>query len=107
MVHDRMMRRQLLATLAILACGLVPDRLAGAGPARLRASLASGLFNRADASRIERGYYEQLLDDRPAARRPGRPAGPARPPSRRRHLRAPRSTRPRWSSASTTSARWR
>ena len=63
MVDDRMTRRQWLATLAILAGGLVPDRLAGAGPARLRASLTSGLFNRVDASRIERGYYEQLLDD--------------------------------------------
>jgi lysophospholipase L1-like esterase len=63
MVPDRMMRRQVLATLAILAGGLVPDRLAGAGPSRLRASLKSGLFNRADAARIERGYYEQLLDD--------------------------------------------
>ena len=62
MGHDPLMGRQLLATLAILACGLVPDRLAGAGPARLRASLTSGLFNRTDASRIERGYYEQLLD---------------------------------------------
>jgi lysophospholipase L1-like esterase len=63
MVPDRLTRRQLLATLAILAVGLVPDRIVGAGPARLRASLASGLFNRADAARIERGYYEQLLDD--------------------------------------------
>jgi lysophospholipase L1-like esterase len=63
MVDDRMTRRQLLATLAILASGLVPDHLAGAGPARLRASLASGLFNRIDASRLERGYYEQLLDN--------------------------------------------
>jgi hypothetical protein len=63
MVHDRMTRRHWLATLAILAGGLVPDRLVGAGPARLRASLASGLFNRADAARIERGYYEQLLGD--------------------------------------------
>lgn len=63
MVHDRMTRRQIVATLAILAGGLVPDRLVGAGPARLRASLSSGLFNRADAARIERGYYEQLLDD--------------------------------------------
>ncbi len=62
MGHDPLMGRQLLATLAILACGLVPDRLAGAGPSRLRASLTSGLFNRSDASRIERGYYEQLLD---------------------------------------------
>jgi GDSL-like Lipase/Acylhydrolase family len=57
-----MMGRRLLAALAILACGLVPDRLAGARTARLRASLTSGLFNRTDASRIERGYYEQLLD---------------------------------------------
>jgi hypothetical protein len=63
MVHERTMRRQLIATLAILAGGLVPDRLVGAGPARLRASLSSGLFNRTDAARIERGYYEQLLDD--------------------------------------------
>lgn len=63
MVHDRMTRRQIVATLAILAGGLVPDRLVGAGPARLRASLSSGMFNRADAARIERGYYEQLLDD--------------------------------------------
>jgi hypothetical protein len=62
MGHDPLMGRQLVATLAILACGLVPDRLAGAGPSRLRASLTSGLFNRSDASRIERGYYEQLLD---------------------------------------------
>jgi lysophospholipase L1-like esterase len=63
MVDERMRRRQLLATLAILAGGLVPDGLAGAGPSRLRASLKSGLFNRVDAARIERGYYEQLLDN--------------------------------------------
>ena len=84
MVPDRMMRRQLLATLAILAFGLVPDRIVGAGPARLRASVASGLFNRADAARIERGYYEQLLDagqrfddlgDLPALRGHRRPGG--------------------------------
>lgn len=84
MVHDRLTRRQIVATLAILAGGLVPDRLVGAGPARLRASLASGLFNRADAARIERGYYEQLLDagqrfddlgDLPALRRRRRADG--------------------------------
>jgi hypothetical protein len=62
MGHDPLMGRQLLATLTLLACGLVPDRLAGTGPARLRASLTSNLFNRTDASRLERGYYEQLLD---------------------------------------------
>jgi hypothetical protein len=81
---DATMGRQLLATLAILACGLVPDRFSGDGPARLRASLSSNLFNRADASRIERGYYEQLLDagqrlddlgDLPALRGRGRPGG--------------------------------
>jgi hypothetical protein len=61
MGHDGMIGRRVLATLAILACGLLPDRLSGDGPARLRASLRSNLFNRADAARIERGYYEQLL----------------------------------------------
>jgi hypothetical protein len=78
MDHDAMMSRQFFATLAILAFGLIPDRLAGGEPARLRASLSSGLFNRADASRIERGYYEQVigtarrlddLGDLPALRR--------------------------------------
>jgi hypothetical protein len=62
MDHDGMMGRQFLATLAILVCGLIPDRLAGASPARLRAILSSGMFNQTDASRIERGYYQQLLD---------------------------------------------
>ncbi len=62
MDHDGMMGRQLFATLAILAFGLIPDDLAGRGPARLRSSLRSGLFNRADASRIERGYYEQVIN---------------------------------------------
>jgi hypothetical protein len=56
------MSRQLIATLVILACGLVPDRLSGDGPSRLRASLKSNLLNRVDLERIEHGYYEQLLD---------------------------------------------
>jgi hypothetical protein len=84
MDHDGMMGRQWLATLAILVCGLVPDRFSGEGPARLRASLRSNLFNRTDAARIERGYYEQLLDagrrlddlaDLPALRSRRRPGG--------------------------------
>jgi hypothetical protein len=62
MDHDGMMGRQLLGTLAILVCGLIPDRLAGGAPARLRASLSRGMFNQTDASRIERGYYQQLID---------------------------------------------
>jgi hypothetical protein len=78
MDRDGMIGRQLFATLAILAFGLIPDDLAGDGPARLRAALSSGMFNRADASRIEHGYYEQVihagrqlndLGDLPALRR--------------------------------------
>ena len=96
MDHDGMMSRQFVATLAILVCGLIPDRLAGGSPARLRAALRSGLFNQSDASRIERGYYQQLLDtgrrlddlgDLPALRGSAARAIPSRP----------RSTRPRWS----------
>jgi len=64
MDRDGIMSRQLLATIVILACGLVPDRLSGEGPSRLRNLLKSNLFNRADLERIDRGYYEQLLDGR-------------------------------------------
>ncbi|MFI5457836.1 MAG: SGNH/GDSL hydrolase family protein [Isosphaerales bacterium] len=56
------MTRHSLATIVILACGLVPDRLSGDGPSRLCDILKSNLFNRVDLERIERGYYEQLLD---------------------------------------------
>ncbi len=56
-----MMIRQSLAIVVILAWGLLPDRLAGDGPARLRDSMKSSLFNRTDLERIERGYYERLI----------------------------------------------
>jgi hypothetical protein len=56
------MSRQLIVTLVILAYGLVPDRLSGDRPSRLRDSLKSNLLNRVDLERIERGYYEQLVD---------------------------------------------
>src|ERR1017187_3934935 len=62
MDHEPMMTRQALAMILILVCGLVPDRLAGDGPSQLRDSLKSKLFNPADLERIERGYYEELLD---------------------------------------------
>jgi GDSL-like Lipase/Acylhydrolase family len=55
------MSRQLIVTLAILACGLVPDRLWRDGPTHLRGSLKSNLLNRVDLDQIERGYYEQLI----------------------------------------------
>jgi lysophospholipase L1-like esterase len=61
MDHEVMMMRQSLAMVVILACGLLPDGLAGDGPSRLRDSLKSSLFNRTDLERIERGYYERLI----------------------------------------------
>ena len=76
-IMRHVMSRQLIVTLAILACGLVPDRLSGDRPSRLRDSLKSNLLNRVDLERIERGYYEQIARPEPASRRPGRRAGPA------------------------------
>ena len=57
------MSRQLIVTLVILACGLLPARLSG-DRCVAAARLASGAicFNRVDLERIEHGYYEQLLD---------------------------------------------
>jgi lysophospholipase L1-like esterase len=80
----KVMSRQLIVTLAILACGLLPARLSGERPARLRDSLKSNLLNRVDLERIERGYYEQLiapsrrlddLADIPDVRLRGSPSG--------------------------------
>jgi hypothetical protein len=53
---------QFLATAALLAWGLAPPRTASGMPARLRETLRSDLMSRADYERMERGYYEQLLD---------------------------------------------
>ncbi len=52
----------LLATAALLAWGLLPDDLASARSLRWREVLRNDLPNRADYERIERGYYEQILD---------------------------------------------
>ncbi len=63
MDHEPIMTRQFLVMILILLCGIVPDRLAGrTAAASLRDSFKSNLFNRADLERIERGYYEELLD---------------------------------------------
>src|SRR4051812_19873954 len=56
------MTRQLIATAAILAWGLVPGELASGTTARIREAMHRDLPSRADYERIERGYYEQLLD---------------------------------------------
>src|SRR4051812_29008168 len=53
---------QFLATAAILAWGLAPVGAASGVPARIRETLRSDLLNRADYDRMERGYYEQILD---------------------------------------------
>ena len=62
MDHEPILTRQSLVMILILLCGILPDRLAGPRAASLRDSLKSNLFNRADLERIERGYYEELLD---------------------------------------------
>lgn len=54
---------QFLATAALLAWGLAPARIASGMPAaHIRETLRSDLLSRADYERMERGYYEQLLD---------------------------------------------
>ena len=64
---------QLLATLAILAWGLVPAGPVAGRTLRLREVLQCDEQSRADYERMERGYYEHLLD---AGRRQlGAPAG--------------------------------
>ena len=62
MDHDGMMGRQLFATLAILAFGLIPDDLAGGaargyGPAS-EAACSTGLTPHESS----RGYYEQVIN---------------------------------------------
>jgi hypothetical protein len=54
--------RQLIATAAILAWGHLPGELASGTPARIREAMRRDLPSRADYERMERGYYEQLLD---------------------------------------------
>jgi hypothetical protein len=62
MDRDSRTTRQMLVVVLILLCGIVPERLAGLRASSLRDSLKSNLFNRADLERMERGYYEDLLD---------------------------------------------
>jgi lysophospholipase L1-like esterase len=62
MPHPSPLTRQLIATAAILAWGLMPGELASGTPARIREALRRDLPSQADYERMERGYYEQLLD---------------------------------------------
>jgi lysophospholipase L1-like esterase len=57
--------QRLLATIAIVLWGAVPNRIAGERLARLRNSLKNNMMNRADLERIEQGYYERLVESGP------------------------------------------
>src|SRR4051812_27256144 len=74
MAHPSALTMQFLATSAILVWGLAPARYASGTPARIRDTLRSDLLSRADYERMERGYYEQILD---AGRNPVAPADAA------------------------------
>src|SRR3954453_3551179 len=71
MSHPSCLTSQLLATLAILAWGLAPAGLASGRTLRLREALRCDGPSRADYERMERGYYEHLIDAGPP------PLGPA------------------------------
>jgi hypothetical protein len=58
----------LLATSALLAWGLTPGESASGMPGKVRDALRNNLPNAFDYERVERGYYQQLLEaGRPAA----------------------------------------
>ncbi len=65
-----------VVTLALLAWALVPARMASGTPLQVRETLRNDLPSRAEYERMERGYYEQILDtsrrlDAPVAALPG------------------------------------
>ena len=64
---------QFVAVLGALAWGLAPDRLVPWPTLRVREVLRRDQLNEADYVRMERGYYEDLLD---AGRQLGATAGP-------------------------------
>lgn len=70
---------QFLATAALLAWGLLPTGLASGMPLRIRETLRNDQLSRADYERMERGYYERILE---AGRQLGAPAGAPRASSR-------------------------
>jgi hypothetical protein len=70
MIRSSSQTVQFVATAAILAWGLAPGRLASGMPGRLRETLRNDQMSQADYEKMERGYYEQLLD---AGRKLGAP----------------------------------
>ncbi|MEJ7637401.1 MAG: hypothetical protein WKF75_05250 [Singulisphaera sp.] len=75
-----------VATLALLAWGLAPDGPASGRSSRIREAMRADRMNRADYERMERGYYESLLD---AGRQLGVPAEAPGPLAAARRGRAP------------------
>ena len=65
-----------MATLALLAWGLAPVGPASGRPSRIREAMRADRMSKADYERMERGYYESLLDAgrQLGARRGSRPA---------------------------------
>src|SRR3954467_10875715 len=86
MGHPSSLTVQLLATAALLGWGLLPAPLAAGMPARVREVLRRDLPSHADYERMERGYYEQLLD---AGRTRGGEADPLLAAARRGSTTAP------------------
>jgi hypothetical protein len=62
MLHSTSLTRQLIATVPILAWGLIPGDRAPGAPAQIREALRRDLPSQADDERMERGDYEQPLD---------------------------------------------
>jgi lysophospholipase L1-like esterase len=90
MVEPARLSPQLLLTATLLAWGLAPAGLASWPSPRLRETLRRDEKNRADYERMERGYYEQLVDS--GRRLDTGPAGASTPDAGRAgwlHLEAP------------------
>ncbi len=62
MSHFSFSALSLVGTLIALVGGIIPDRYAPQEVVRLREVLQSRLMSKADYERMERGYYEELLD---------------------------------------------
>jgi GDSL-like lipase/acylhydrolase family protein len=62
MAHPSPLTAQFLLVLGILAFGLIPEAALHGRPLAVREALCRDQLNDADYERMERGYYERLLD---------------------------------------------
>lgn len=82
MAHPSPLIGQFCLVLGTLACAVVPDELVPAALLQVRETLRNDELNDVDYERMERGYYERLLDaghrlDTPAGSSIGRAHSPA------------------------------